>query len=101
MDDYSSTAYNTAWVIKDALERAASADRDKLKDALAKTNLNIYNSPILQTYDFKFDETGQVRGATGVQTQFQNGKLIAIYPEKYAGAKPVYPMPTWKERGLR
>ena len=101
LDDYSATAYNATWVLKDALERSACTDRDKLRDAIAKTNINIHNSPVIQPYDFNFDETGQCPGAIGVAAQFQNGELIVVHPQDFAAAKPVYPMPTWKERGLR
>jgi branched-chain amino acid transport system substrate-binding protein len=101
MDEYVTTAYNATWVLIDALERAASTDRDKLRDALSKTNINIHNSPVIQNYDFKFDETGQVPNPTGVATQIQNNKTVAIWPEEIATAKPVYPVPTWKEMGLR
>ena len=101
MADYAATAYDATWVLKDALERAASTDRDKVRDAISKTNINIHNSPVIQPYDFNFDETGQCTGAIGVATQYQNGKMISIYPGEFAAAKPLYPMPTWKERGLR
>jgi len=101
LDDYSATAYNATWVLKDALERAGSTDRDKVRDAISKTNININNSPVIQPYSFNFDETGQCPGAIGVAAQYQNGKLVTIYPEANAVAKPVIPMPTWKERGLR
>mgnify|MGYP003693898711 CR=1 FL=1 len=33
-------AYTVIYVVKDALERAGSADRDRVRDALAKTNLD-------------------------------------------------------------
>lgn len=101
MDEYVATAYNATWVLIDALERAASTDKDKLRDAIAKTNINMHNSPVIQHYDFNFDENGQCPGAVGTGVQVQNGKRVSIYPEEIAAAKPIYPMPTWKERGLR
>lgn len=101
MDDYSASSYSITFVLKDALERAGSTDRDKLRDAIAKTDIDIHNSPSIYPYALKFDKTGQDPVATGIATQYQNGKLVMIYPEKFASEKPVYPMPTWKERGLR
>jgi branched-chain amino acid transport system substrate-binding protein len=100
MDDNSGPAYDTTWVLADALERAGSIDRQKVRDAIAATNINIHNSPVLRPYQFKFDASGQAP-ATGIFTQFQNEKLMAIWPEEYSSAKVVWPMPTWKQRGLR
>ncbi|MBW2609642.1 MAG: ABC transporter substrate-binding protein [Deltaproteobacteria bacterium] len=101
MDEYVTTAFDATWVLKDALERAASADRKKLRDAISKTNINTNNSPVLEAYDFKFNEKGQVPNPTGVAAQIQNGKMLAIHPDNVAVTKPVYPVPTWKDRGLR
>jgi branched-chain amino acid transport system substrate-binding protein len=100
MDDYSGPSYDITWVLADALERAASTDRQKLRDALAATNLTIHNSPLLRPFPYKFDENGQAP-ATGVFSQFQDAKLTTVWPEEYAASKVVWPMPTWKQRGLR
>jgi branched-chain amino acid transport system substrate-binding protein len=54
-------AYTVIYVIKDALERAGSADRDKLRDALAKTNLADH---ILPQDAIKFDDTGENANAS-------------------------------------
>ena len=100
MDDYSGPSYDSTWVLADGLERAASTDRQKLRDAIAATNLNVNNSPLLRPFPYRFDEAGQAP-ATGVFSQFQNEKLVAVWPEEYAAAKVIWPMPTWKQRGLR
>jgi len=101
MDDYSASSYSITWVLKDALERAASTDHKELRDAISKTKIDINNSPSIYPFAFSFDETGQCIDATGIATQYQDEKLILIYPEAFAAGKPIYPMPTWKERGLR
>ncbi|MBW1736158.1 MAG: ABC transporter substrate-binding protein [Deltaproteobacteria bacterium] len=101
MDDYSASSYSITFVLKDALERAGSTNGEKLRDAIATTDIGINNSPSIYPYALKFDKTGQDPVATGIATQYQNGKLVMIYPEEYASAKPIYPMPSWKERGLR
>jgi len=100
MDDYSGPAYDATWVLADALERAGSMDRQKVRDAIAATDINWNNSPVLRPFQYKFDATGQAP-ATGVFTQFRDGKMQVIWPEEYASAKVVWPMRTWKERGLR
>ena len=64
-------AYTVIYVVKDALERAGSADRDKVRDALAKTNLTDH---ILPQDAIKFDDTGEnvnavARAAAGPERQ--------------------------------
>jgi branched-chain amino acid transport system substrate-binding protein len=85
-------AYTVIYVIKDALERAGSADRDKLRDALAKTNLADH---ILPQDAIKFDDTGENVNATPALLQVQNGKPVVVGPARFAEAKPVFPVPKW------
>ncbi|HEU5194588.1 MAG TPA: ABC transporter substrate-binding protein, partial [Methylomirabilota bacterium] len=70
-------AYTVIHVLKDALERAGSADRDKLRDALAKTNLADH---ILPQDAIKFDDTGENANATPALLQVQNGKPVVVGP---------------------
>lgn len=100
MDDFSGPAYDATWVLADALERAGSTDRDKIRDALSKTNIEFTKGETLRPFTYKFDETGQAPAET-VFVQYQKDKSVFIYPEKYSAGKPVWPMPTWKKRGLR
>jgi branched-chain amino acid transport system substrate-binding protein len=86
-------AYANLYVVKDALERAASGDREKVRDALAKTNLTDH---ILPQDAIKFDEAGENVNATPALLQVQNGRPVAVGPARYAEAKPVYPVPKWK-----
>jgi branched-chain amino acid transport system substrate-binding protein len=85
-------AYTVIYVIKDALERAGSADRDKLRDALAKTNLADH---ILPQDAIKFDDTGENVNATPALLQVQNGKPVVVGPARFAEAKPVFPVAKW------
>jgi branched-chain amino acid transport system substrate-binding protein len=85
-------AYTVIHVLKDALERAGSADRDKLRDALAKTNLSDH---ILPQDAIKFDETGENVNASPALLQVQNGRAMVVGPAKYAEGKPVFPVPKW------
>jgi branched-chain amino acid transport system substrate-binding protein len=86
-------AYSVIGVLKDALERAGSADRDKLRDALAKTNLADH---ILPQDAIKFDETGENVNATPALLQVQNGKPVVVGPARFAEARPVFPVPKWR-----
>jgi branched-chain amino acid transport system substrate-binding protein len=86
-------AYANLYVVKDALERAGSSDRDKLRDALAKTNLGDH---ILPQDAIKFDASGENANATPALLQVQNGRPVAVGPARFAEAKPVYPVPKWR-----
>jgi branched-chain amino acid transport system substrate-binding protein len=85
-------AYTVMWVLKDALERAASADRDKLRDAIARTNLADH---ILPQDAIKFDDAGENANASPALLQVQNGKPVVVGPARFAEAKPVFPVPKW------
>lgn len=85
-------AYTVIGVLKDALERAGSADRDKLRDALARTNLADH---ILPQDAIRFDDTGENANAMPALLQVQNGKPVVVGPARFAEAKPVFPVPKW------
>jgi branched-chain amino acid transport system substrate-binding protein len=86
-------AYAVVHVLKDALERAASTDRDKVRDALAKTNLADH---ILPQDAIRFDDTGENANASPALLQVQNGRALVVGPARFAEAKPVFPVPKWK-----
>jgi branched-chain amino acid transport system substrate-binding protein len=81
-------AYQAGWVIADALERAASTDRNAVRDAIAKTDLASGPNMVLPTDHIYFGEDGQNPNAPLFVVQVQNGELIPVWPAKYA-AKPV------------
>jgi branched-chain amino acid transport system substrate-binding protein len=87
-------AESTASVLTyiDALQRANSFDTEKVRDALAATNLQTFYGWI------KFDETGKNIAKPMVLRQIQNGKLIPVAPSKFAAGKVIYPKPKWSER---
>ena len=100
MTGQTSGSYSAVYTIADALERAGSADPKKVRDALAKTNLCSGPALIIPVDCITFDETGQIL-MKPVQIQWRAGKLMPIYPPKMAVMEPVWPMPTWKARGLK
>ncbi len=93
MANHSVQGYQVTYVLKDALERAASTDRDKVRDALASTNLTDH---ILTQDAIKFDDTGEDVYASPALIQVQHGKPVVVGPAKYAEAKPIFPVPKWK-----
>tara|TARA_B100000315_G_scaffold163003_1_gene151454 strand:- start:1127 stop:2365 length:1239 start_codon:yes stop_codon:yes gene_type:complete len=83
-------------VWKDAFERANSLDKDKVRDALAKTDMQTFYGNI------KFNPAGQNIAKPMVLFQVRcegdkcENKVVA--PTKWAAAKLVHPVPKWSER---
>ena len=73
--------------VADALERAASADRAKLTEALASSTWAGHIMPYGPT---KFVD-GQNQGAAPCGTQVQGNDIKVILPAKFADAKPKFP----------
>jgi len=100
MSAYVAQGISATYVIKDALERSGSADRQKLRDALAKTDIT--SGPALFTgyQRIKFDEHGQNTYAHGVISENLGGKRRTIWPlaNRAKDVKPVWPVPKWSER---
>jgi branched-chain amino acid transport system substrate-binding protein len=89
--DYKTVPYQTAQaaaaiaIMKDAFERSGSLDKEKLRDALAKTDLMTFYGPI------KFAPDGRNIGKPMVLRQIQGGKYVVVAPTKFASAKAVWP----------
>ena len=79
-------------VYKEAFERANSFDKDKVRDALAKTDMMTFYGPV------KFSETGQNLAKPMVLFQVIKGENKVVAPEKWAEAKLIYPTPKWADR---
>jgi branched-chain amino acid transport system substrate-binding protein len=81
--------YSSVMLLADAIERAASAERGKIIEALASSTLTNHIMPYGPT---KFVD-GQNQGAAPVNTQVQDNDIKVIYPAEFADAKPVFPVP--------
>jgi branched-chain amino acid transport system substrate-binding protein len=83
-------------VYKDAFERANSTDKEKVRDALAKTDMQTFYGNV------KFGAGGQNTAKPMVLFQVRcegdtcSNKLVA--PTKWASHKLVHPVPKWSER---
>ena len=100
MSAYVSQGLSSVYVIKDALERAKSADRDKLRDALAATDITAGPALFPGYQRIKFDAAGQNTFAHGVISENIGGKRRTVWPSenRAADTKPVWPVPTWAQR---
>lgn len=81
--------YSCVKLVADAVERAASADRAKIVEALAATAG--FTGHIMPYGETKF-VGGQNQGAGPVNTQVQDGDIKVIFPSTFADAKPVFPV---------
>jgi len=83
-------------VFKDAFERANSTDKEKVRDALAKTDMQTFYGNV------KFGEGGQNTAKPMVLFQVRcDGDTCAnrlVAPTKWASHKLVHPVPKWSER---
>jgi branched-chain amino acid transport system substrate-binding protein len=79
--------YSCVKLLADAIEKAGSADRAKVTEALTNSTFAGHIMPYGPT---KF-VNGQNMGAAPVNTQVQNGDIKVIFPTEFADAKPVFP----------
>lgn len=94
----SGEGYSNMWLIKDVLERAGSIDREKIKEALVKTNYTNGKALIMPYKKIVFDEKGQNPFADECFLQASKGKYYIVYPFEIADPdyKAVWPRPGWK-----
>jgi branched-chain amino acid transport system substrate-binding protein len=79
--------YSCVRLLADAIEKAGSADRAKVTEALTNSTFADHIMPYGPT---KF-VNGQNTGAAPVNTQVQNGDIKVIFPSEFADAKAVFP----------
>jgi branched-chain amino acid transport system substrate-binding protein len=81
--------YSCVLLTADALARAGAADRAKLIEALSSSTFSGHVMPYGPT---KF-VNGQNEGAAPANTQVLDNDIKVVLPEKFAQAKPVFPIP--------
>ncbi|WGF86294.1 ABC transporter substrate-binding protein [Marinivivus vitaminiproducens] len=84
---HSLSNYVGATAVLAAINEAEDVEPDTLRDAVAA--IDIPNGGTTAGYGMKFDETGQNTEAYMLGMQWQDGRLVTIYPEAAAVAKPI------------
>jgi len=84
-------SYACLQIIADALARAKTLDRDKLRAAIAATKMTTVVGPV----QFRSDGTGEVK--VFVQ-QWLKGKQELVWPKDFATAPFGYPAPPFSQR---
>jgi branched-chain amino acid transport system substrate-binding protein len=106
MDEFSANGYLSAGVVADALERAASTDREAIRAALAATDIKP-GHPALALHPYKGVQFGEMSGMMNqniysavTMTQILGGNFVVVYPfEMIKGQNPaVFPAPNWDQR---
>jgi branched-chain amino acid transport system substrate-binding protein len=88
--------YQCTYIVKEVLELAGSADREKIREAFTKLmykdHMSASEEPI------RFGPDGQNAGATSTLLQQHPEGDRVVYPTKYGEAKAVWPHPGWKKK---
>jgi branched-chain amino acid transport system substrate-binding protein len=74
-------------VFADSFKRAQSLDSEKVRDAIAVTEIETFYGPV------KFDASGRNIAKSMILTQIIKGKYVVVAPGEWAVAKPVIPRP--------
>lgn len=98
MSPVAALSYTTVYVLKDALERAGSIDREKLREALTQTNIGIGEKGSILPSPIQFGEDGQNQGSRCVVIQIRDGKRTAVYPPDISPSEPIWPMRPWGKK---
>jgi len=85
------STYGHVWILKEALERAKSADREKVAEAMRQLDLTTGPVAVAFPGGAKFDAVGRRQRTVVLVVQWQNGEPVTVYPPEYAFAKPKWP----------
>jgi branched-chain amino acid transport system substrate-binding protein len=97
LSDVPARVFTGFMTLLDAINRAGSTDPEKIRTALAATNIPA-DQLIVPYRGVKFDATGQNELVRGILMQVQKGKYCTIYPFELASCQVLYPNPTSAEK---
>ena len=95
LDDTSARNMQALFVLADAIDRAGSTKPDAIQKALQQTELKP-DQLIMGYRGVKFDSTGQNVLAATYLIQLQGTQYVAVWPQKSAAAKLIYPFKGWQ-----
>ncbi|HEU5018577.1 MAG TPA: ABC transporter substrate-binding protein [Pseudolabrys sp.] len=96
LDDTSGRDMQAFFVLANAINRAGSTDPEKIRAALASTDLKP-NQLMMGYKGVKFDKTGQNVLASTYLIQLQGEHYVSVWPADRATAKLEWPMKGWKK----
>jgi branched-chain amino acid transport system substrate-binding protein len=86
------SGYGGCQVLAEGVKRAASLERERIRDAIQNLDFNTVFG------GFKVDRDGLQIGHKVVTFQWQDGKRVIVWPEELAPGKPRFPTPPWSQR---
>ena len=92
-NDYTSRQFMGLILMAEAVNRAKSTDGDKIREALAATDMP-GDITIMPWKRVKYDEMGQNNDADPVLLQYLGGKFVTIAPGQVAVSEAIWPMPS-------
>ncbi len=92
MPEQAGENYAMIWTLKDAIEKAGSADPKKIRDTLASLEITRGLAAIMQPGKIKFDNTGWNLYVHPTMIQWQRGEPRTVYPEEDATNEVVWPI---------
>jgi branched-chain amino acid transport system substrate-binding protein len=95
MDSTAAGGFTALAVLWDALERAGTADRTKLRDAVAATSLRTGQRMYMQLRGAKFAPGGENLEAGGLVFTIKDRQWVTVAPKEFAKATAAYPKPKW------
>ncbi len=81
------STYGEMWILKEAMEQAGSADREKVAQALRGMDVTGGPAAFFPGGRVKFDAKGRRVGASPMIVQWQKGEPVAVWPQEAARAK--------------
>ena len=92
MPEQAGEHYAMVWLLKEAIEKAGSADPEKVREALATHEFGASMDGMMQPGKIKFDSTGWNTLTYPTMIQWQNQTVRTVYPEEVATAKVIWPV---------
>ncbi|MBN9559860.1 MAG: ABC transporter substrate-binding protein [Alphaproteobacteria bacterium] len=83
-------AYAHVMILKEALEKAGVAERQKVAEAIRKLDMTDGPALLFPGHHLQFDDKGRRKNAQMVMIQWQNGKPVTIYPTDIAAAPAIW-----------
>ncbi len=98
MADVPARVFTGFLVLCDAINRAASVDAERIRQALVATDVPGDQIP-MPWQGVKFDPaTGQNESGTPIIIQLQGGQYWTVWPFDFAAKEFIHPIPKWSER---
>jgi len=85
------STYGSVFIIKDALERAGTTDKNALMKAILATNTSTGPADYFCGGTLSFDAEGRRENAPVALFQWQNGRPVTVFPEEDAYAPIKWP----------